>query len=199
MDYRQLFESVAQLVRHLVLHQPVMLILEDLHWGDEMSLRLLSFVGRRLRTWPILVVGTAREEDLAGAPILRRTLEDLARDQRLVELRLAPLSKEDTLALVRTLARTESNEAAMTGLAEQVWITSEGNPFAVVEMVRALPKGAVAEPSAKLAVPKRSSRCHRPTSGSAERARPRADGRRRGHRTGVRLSAPPAFGGSRVE
>ncbi|HSF07155.1 MAG TPA: AAA family ATPase [Methylomirabilota bacterium] len=152
VDYRQLFGSVAQLVRQLVLGQPVMLILEDLHWGDEMSLRLLSFIGRRLHTWPVLVVGTAREEDLASAPLLRRTLEDLARDEHLVELRLAPLSKEETVALVRTLARAES-DAAM--LAEQVWITSEGNPFAVVETVRALPEGAVANPSAKLAVPKR--------------------------------------------
>jgi len=154
VDYRQLFESVTQLVRHLVLHQPVMLILEDLHWGDEMSLRLLSFVGRRLQTWPILVVGTTREEDLAGAPILRRTLEDLARDNRLTELRLAPLPKEETLTLVRTLTGAERDEAVMIGLAEQVWIISEGNPFAVVETVRALPEGCVADPSTKLAVPK---------------------------------------------
>jgi len=155
VDYRQLFESVAQLIRHLVLRQPVVLVLEDLHWGDEMSLRLLSFLGRRLRTWPFLLVGTAREEELAGAPILRRTLEDLARDKHLVELRLAPLSKEETLTLVRTLARAESNEPVTTGLAEQVWIISEGNPFAVVETVRALPEGFVAVPSTKLAVPKR--------------------------------------------
>jgi len=155
VDYRQLFESVAQLVRHLVQYRPVMLILEDLHWGDEMSLRLLPFVGRRLRTWPILVVGTAREEDLAGAPLLRRTLEDLARDQRLVELRLAPLSKEETITLVRTLAPTEGNEAWMTWLAEQVWGISEGNPFAVVESVRAFPKDPAADLRAKLAVPRR--------------------------------------------
>jgi predicted ATPase len=154
VDYRQLFDSVAQLVRHLVLRQPVVLLLEDLHWGDEMSLRLLSFLGRRLRTWPLLVVGTAREEQLAGTPILRRTLEDLAHNH-LVELRLAPLSKEETLTLVRSLARAESNEAVTTGLAEQVWIISEGNPFAVVETVRALPEGFVATPSTKLAVPKR--------------------------------------------
>src|SRR6185295_5325146 len=97
VDYRQLFESVAQLVRHLVLPRPVLLILEDLHWADEMSLRLLAFVGRRHRAWPLLVVGTAREEDLAGAPLLRRTFEDLARDPGLDELRLAALSKEETL------------------------------------------------------------------------------------------------------
>jgi predicted ATPase len=155
VDYRQLFESMVQLVRHLVLHQPVLLILEDLHWGDEMSLRLLSFVGRRLGKWPIVVAGTAREEDLGGAPILRRTLEDLAGGQGLVELRLLPLSKEATLTLVRNLAGAEGTDAVMTGLAEQVWIVSEGNPFAVVETVRTLPQGAGADPSAKLAVPKR--------------------------------------------
>jgi DNA-binding SARP family transcriptional activator/predicted ATPase len=155
VDYRQLFESVAQIVRHLVLRQPVVLVLEDLHWGDEMSLRLLSFLGRRLQTWPLLVVGTAREEDLAGAPILRRTLEDLARNKRLVELRLAPLSKEETLTLVRALAPAESDAAVTTGLAEQVWIISEGNPFAIVETVRALPERFVADPSTKPAVPKR--------------------------------------------
>ena len=44
--------------------QPLMLLLEDVHWADEMSLRLLSFLGRRLRTCSALLVGTAREEDL---------------------------------------------------------------------------------------------------------------------------------------
>jgi DNA-binding SARP family transcriptional activator/predicted ATPase len=155
VDYRQIFESVAQFVRHRVRHRPELLIFEDVHWGDEMSLRLLSFVGRRLRLWPVLVVVTAREEDLAGAPILRRMLEDLARDGHLVELRLVPLSKEETLTLVSTLARAAGEEAVVTGLAEQVWIASEGNPFAVVETVRALAKGSVADPSAKLAVPER--------------------------------------------
>jgi predicted ATPase len=86
---------------------------------------------------------------------LRRTLEDLARDKHFIEVRLAPLSKEETLTLVRTLARPESNVAVTAGLAEQVWIISEGNPFAVVETVRMLPEGFVAGPSTKLAVPKR--------------------------------------------
>jgi DNA-binding SARP family transcriptional activator/predicted ATPase len=155
VDHRQLFDGVTQLVRHLVLRQPVLLILEDLHWGDEMSLRLLPFVARRLRTWPILVVGTAREEELAGAPLLRRTLEDLARDQRCVELRLAPLSKDDTLALVRTLVSAGSDEPTTRGLAEQIWAISEGNPFAVVESVRALPTDRAPDPSARLGVPQR--------------------------------------------
>lgn len=154
VDYRRLFESVAHLVQHFVLKRPLVLILEDLHWGDEMSLRLLSFLGRRLQRWPILVLGTAREEDLGGAPILRRTLDDLARDKHLVEVRLAPLSRHETLTLVRTLAGADSDATVTAALAEQVWIISEGNPFAVVETLRALPDRFVADPSAKLAVPK---------------------------------------------
>jgi predicted ATPase len=155
VDYRQLFESVGRLIQHLVLQQPVLLIFEDLHWGDEMSLRLLAFVARRARTTPILIVGTAREEEVAGAPLLRRTLEDLTHDQRLVDVRLAPLTKDETLRLVTTLAQGKTNEATMTGLAEEIWTVSEGNPFAVVETLRALEKDPVRDASAKLAVPQR--------------------------------------------
>jgi DNA-binding SARP family transcriptional activator/predicted ATPase len=155
VDYRQLFESVTQLVRHLVLRQPIVLVLEDLHWGDEMSLRLLSFLGRRLRTWPILVVGTAREEELAGAPMLRRTLEDLARDADLVELRLAPLAREATVELAGTLAPAERREDVTTRLGEHIWLISEGNPLAVVETLRALPESSMGTLSTRLAVPKR--------------------------------------------
>jgi DNA-binding SARP family transcriptional activator/predicted ATPase len=155
VDYRQLFESVAQLLRLLARLQPVVLILEDLHWGDEMGLRLLAFVGRRLQTCPVLVVGSAREEDVAGAPLLGRTLEALARDARLVELHLAPLSRDETRTLVRTLAGSENDEAVLTRLEEEVWSVSEGNPFAVVETVRALPDGFATDPSTKLAIPRR--------------------------------------------
>jgi adenylate cyclase len=155
VDHRQLFESVAQLVRLLARRRPLMLVLEDLHWADEMSLRLLSFLGRRLGAWSMLVVGTAREEDLARAPVLRRTLEDLARDQRLEEIRLAALSEAETRSLVRALARAETDDAVLTSLAEQVWIASEGNPFVIVETVRSLPEGVASPPPAKLALPQR--------------------------------------------
>ena len=155
VDYRQLFESVAELVRQLVLRRPSVLILEDLHWGDEMSLRLLSFLARRLRGWPLLVLITARDEDLPGATVLRRTLEDLARAPEFVDVRLAPLSREATLELISALARSGRNEDVAAELAENVWLVSEGNPFAVVETMRALPDGFEVSPGARLPVPRR--------------------------------------------
>ncbi len=152
-DYRQLFESVGELVGHLAARQPLLLVLEDLHWADETSLRLLAFLARRIRAWPVLVVATAREEELADAPILRRTLEDLAREQHLESLSLSPLSRADTLTLVGALVPMGTEAATMARVGEPVWAASEGNPFMVVETMRALRDGARADPATKLTLP----------------------------------------------
>jgi len=136
-DHVQLFESLAELVWQLALHRPVMFALEDLHWADEMSLRLLGFLARRLGDWPAIIVATTREEELADAPMLSRLIEDLAREGHLVALRVGPLSHPDTVALVRSVARAGSDESTLTRLADHAWRASEGNPFVAVEMVRA--------------------------------------------------------------
>ncbi len=154
-NYLRLFEAVTQLVAHLASRQPLLLILEDLHWADEMSLRLLSFLGRRMQTWAVLVVGTAREEELAGAPLLRHLLQELDREQRLVQLMLSPLSRSDTVTLVGALARTGSEESTVARLGEQVWAVSEGNPFMVVETMRALREGRSPQAPSGLPLPQR--------------------------------------------
>jgi hypothetical protein len=55
----------------------VVIVLEDLHWADEMSLRFLAFLGRRLPAVPLLVLATVREEELADSALLRQTLDEL--------------------------------------------------------------------------------------------------------------------------
>src|SRR5207253_8754754 len=45
-DVRLIFESVTQLITLLTERQPLLCVLEDRHWVDEMSLRLVAFVGR---------------------------------------------------------------------------------------------------------------------------------------------------------
>jgi predicted ATPase len=138
---------VIQVITKLATRQTLLLVLEDLHWADEMSLRLLAFLGRRVQSERLLVVVTAREEELADAPILRPTLEDLAGARHLVSLNLARLSQADTIALVRMLARARSDAAAVERLGEHVWIASEGNPFMVVETMRALEDGVTPQGS----------------------------------------------------
>ena len=141
-DVRPIFESVSEVIALLAERQPLVVILEDMHWTDEMSARLLAFVGRRLRGRAVLLVATAREEELADVPAVRQALDELGRDARLTRLSLGPLSRVDTVALVRAIARSD-DEPAMVRLGEQAWAAGEGNPFVTVETVRAQAAGAV--------------------------------------------------------
>ncbi|PYM92439.1 MAG: hypothetical protein DME04_15475 [Candidatus Rokuibacteriota bacterium] len=135
-DARLVFESVAQLITQLAERRPVLVVLEDLHWADETSARLLAFAGRRLAGSRVVLIATAREEEMVDAPALRRAIDDLQREDRVTTLALRPLSRPDTLALVRAFARL-GDEAELERVGERAWAASEGNPFVAVETVRA--------------------------------------------------------------
>src|SRR5437016_3251731 len=60
-DHLLLFEAATELIRGLAAKEPVLVMLEDAHWADAMSLRLMAFLARRIRSSPILVVMTIRD------------------------------------------------------------------------------------------------------------------------------------------
>jgi DNA-binding SARP family transcriptional activator len=145
-DPLHLFEALARLLEALTQRAPVVILVEDGHWMDEMSLRLLPFLARRIRRWRLLWLGTFRDEELAGDPRFRLIGDDLAREGLAVQLRLAPLSRAETITLVRQLAPSDTSES----LGEQVWRTSEGNAFMAVETARTLAdpgRDATSDPS----------------------------------------------------
>src|SRR5262245_4194818 len=154
-DLLRLFESVAQLFERLTIQGPLAIVLEDLHWADEMSLRLLAFVMRRTQAAPTLIAATAREEELASATVLQRVLDEISTEPHFVRMPLSPLSRDDTAALVRSLARRGSDDALVARLSERLWAASEGNPFIVVETMRALDDGAATEAAPNLPLPER--------------------------------------------
>ena len=150
----RLFESVAHLLDCLASRQPVLLVLEDLHWADEMSLRLFSFLSHRIQHRSVLLVGTAREEEVAETPILSQLLQELDRGRGAVSLTLSPLSLEEAGTLVRRLAQARVGESALTRLEEGVWARSQGNPFIIVETMRALQDGDSFEVESTVPLPK---------------------------------------------
>ena len=154
-DLLRLFESVAQLVERLTIQGPLAVVLEDLHWADEMSLRLFAFLARRTRTESALIAATARDEELASAPVLQRVLDEVATEPHFVRMPLSPLSRADAAALVRSLARRGSDEAFVAGLSERLWAASAGNPFIIVETMRSLDDGAATETAPSLPLPER--------------------------------------------
>jgi DNA-binding SARP family transcriptional activator len=153
-DQMRLFEALAQLLRRLAVAQPLLVLLEDGHWADDMTLRFLAFLGRRLHSAPILLALSIRDEELPDHPLLRRTLDELDADRRLVCVSLGRLEREPTTTLVRLLGRADSHATALAQRGEQVWRASGGNPFIVVETMRAIGCGGVAlEPSDSLPLP----------------------------------------------
>jgi DNA-binding SARP family transcriptional activator len=137
----RLFEAIRQLVARLVTRSAVVVVLEDLHWADEMSLRFLQYLVRRASGWPLLVVATLREEELWDLPVLRQTLDSLADEPNVERLRIGPLSRPAAFRLVRALSRATSDPGALDRLSRQVWRVSEGNPFVIVETIRSLQQG----------------------------------------------------------
>jgi tetratricopeptide (TPR) repeat protein len=134
-----LFEAVRELLDRLGERQPLVLVLDDVHWADEMSLRLLFFLARRLRG--VLLVATVREEQLGDAAGLARLVGELEREGRARSLHLSGLSRRDTGALVRALARAGTGADWLAHAGDRIWTLSEGNPFVIVECMRTLPGG----------------------------------------------------------
>ena len=149
----RLFEALAHLLGCLVSRQPLLLILEDLHWADETSLRLFSFLSHRIHDRSVLLVGTAREEEVSQTPLLSQLLQELDRSRQVVSFTLSPLSREDTGTLVRRLARVRVEESVLTRLEQGVWASSQGNPFIVVETMRALQEGDGLEVQSSVPLP----------------------------------------------
>src|SRR5262249_56510538 len=59
----QLLDAVTSFLRRAAAHEPLLLVLEDLHWADEASLALLAFVAGELRAARLLLVATCRERE----------------------------------------------------------------------------------------------------------------------------------------
>ena len=74
----RLFDSVTGFLPTPRGARPLVLVLDDLHWADEPSLHLLSFLARRLADTGLLLVGTYRDVELGRHHPLAETLGDLA-------------------------------------------------------------------------------------------------------------------------
>lgn len=125
----RLFGAVVELIAARA-HSaaPVLLVLDDVQWCDDASSALLHYVMRMSRQRPVLVALAARDGELPdNAPVLR-VLRSLRHDGLLDELRLGPLSCDETEQL--------AHEVAPEVDARRVFAASAGNPLFVLELAR---------------------------------------------------------------
>ena len=71
---RLLFNSVAAVVASASAQQPLLLLIEDLHWADEGSLALLVHLARAVANLPVLIIANHRDDRGSGADLAERAL-----------------------------------------------------------------------------------------------------------------------------
>jgi ATP/maltotriose-dependent transcriptional regulator MalT len=125
---------------------PVLMILEDLHWADELSLDVLGHLANRLRATPMLVAGAYRSDELTA----RRPLRDLRLRllaQRLAEeIRLPRLGLDQVAALAGAILGRPAPEALVAALHER----GDGIPLHVEELLAAVPEDTLTADPATL-------------------------------------------------
>ena len=102
-------------------------VIEDVHWSDEATIDLLSFLGRRLGRMPALLLASYRDDEIAADHPLRLVLGDLATQRATRRMKLPPLSVD----AVRELVGQRDVDAA------ELHRITGGNPFYVSETLEA--------------------------------------------------------------
>jgi tetratricopeptide (TPR) repeat protein len=128
----RLFDSVSTFLKTAASSQPLVLILDDLHWADTPSLLLLQFLAREMREVRLLVVGTYRDVDLQRHDPLAAAIGKLARDSRCIALR--GLNESEVAQLIESAWGATPPPSLVVAVHQR----TEGNPFFVSEMVRLL-------------------------------------------------------------
>ena len=112
-------------------------MLEDLHWADLPTLKLLRRLLTSPRGWPLMVVSTCRVDGLGDDHPLRELLADMHREPQVHRLDLAGLGSDGVAALLRGLPEAPAGGADRR-LAATLEAGTSGNPFFIVELVRSL-------------------------------------------------------------
>jgi predicted ATPase len=124
---RRLFDGLTHLLSDNFDTRPVLLIIEDLHWCDEVSLDVLMHLVRRTSGRRLLLIGTYRGDEADEA--LRRWLADLDRERLVQEIPLRPLTRAEVASMLEAIVGGDSVVPA--SFVDAIDALAEGNPFFV--------------------------------------------------------------------
>ena len=131
----RLFDSITIFLKNTAQSQPLMLVLDGLHWADRSSLLLLEFLAREIQSSPLLVVGTYRDVEVSRRHPLSETLGSLMREERFLRVQLSGLAEPE----VEQLIQMSASVSLPPGLSATIHQRTEGNPLFVTEIIRTLP------------------------------------------------------------
>lgn len=135
-EQQRIFESVVEWCAALSTRAPTLIVIDDAHWADSGTLALVRHLARRSRAsrLPVLIALTYREIELDETHALNETLADLNRERLALRIKLTRLSHEQTRSLLAVMFEEEIAPELLDGIYRE----TEGNPFFVEEVCKAL-------------------------------------------------------------
>jgi DNA-binding SARP family transcriptional activator/predicted ATPase len=138
--------SVLQGLRVLTRSAPLFLSIDDLHWANGPTLQLFGFLAMRLRTLPVLLVGTVQRAE--AIPALQRLVSLGRRHGDVRVLTLSPLTLEDVRMLSTSPGMGLTSDAwTTTTFTEWLYERSGGSPFLLTEIIAQLQAEGILAPS----------------------------------------------------
>jgi DNA-binding CsgD family transcriptional regulator/tetratricopeptide (TPR) repeat protein len=131
----RLHTAVTDVLTGVGRDQPVLLVIEDLHWADAPTLLLLRHLARTAGDARLLLLATFRDTAADMPETLTEALADLRRSEDIVRLRLGGLSDAEVGDFVRGAARGERGPPELSRAISEL---TGGNAFLVCELWREL-------------------------------------------------------------
>ncbi len=128
-EQTRLFGALTFLLLDLACQVPLLLVLEDLQWAHETTLGWLHHLARHLPGTPLLILVTYRPGEMETPHPATSLIQQLLQQGLASRLRLTRLSLEDLTGWMR---------GASSPLLAAIYRHTEGNPFFVLEVQRAL-------------------------------------------------------------
>ncbi len=135
----RLLDTFAQFLTRLAERQPVLVVLENLHWADPSSIDLFHFVARQVQGHPLMILATYNDAQRDANRGLRVAEQSLASLGVLERHPLRSFTTAETEAMVR--AFVGESEEGIEEFVDRVHRRTRGNPFFIGETLKALVLG----------------------------------------------------------
>jgi DNA-binding CsgD family transcriptional regulator len=127
-----LFQSITTAIQAAALRQPLLIVLDDLHDADPMSLLLLTFLARKAQGARLLVLGAFRESQRDPTHPLSAALAELARGGAGEVMTIAGLSPAEVGEYLTLTRGSEPPSEVISAIHGR----TGGNPLYLIELVR---------------------------------------------------------------
>jgi len=144
VDAWAIYEGLVDWLAGEAAQRPIVLVLDDIHWGAKPTLGALMHLVRSERLGRILIVGTYRDTELARTHPLAEALADLRREEGVERLAIRGLDSAGVEAFVQA-ARGDALDEGGRELAELLVEQTQGNPFFVGQVLRHLAESGAVE------------------------------------------------------